>query len=329
MLKEEIIDKKTVEHIWNQYNFGVLKKIVPIATSGNLLIVLQSRDDKKYLLRMSVPAGPRWRSVEDVLSEIELLDYLKTNGFPVVSALVNKESEKIISVDNRNGYLREYIEGAELEKVNINNIKKFGRLLGNLHKLTRNYHSKHKRMVSFNPRKIEDVFKEFKNKILGSSFVQNKKFVKLYEKHFSSLRFESVLPEGMLHEDLGIRHVLWKNNEIVAVIDFDRMYFGKLVWDVGQAIRGWCLLGTHVNSIETRIEKINALLTGYEEIRKITVEEKKCLFDAVKYAFLERSLSFCLRSILVTGDEDDASFAREALFFWIPLLDKEKPFYLK
>jgi len=65
-------------------------------------------------------------------------------------------------------------------------------------------------------------------------------FVIKFEKEISNLSFPKELPQGMIHEDLGKRHVLWQNNKISGILDFDRCYYGKLILDLGQAVRGWC-----------------------------------------------------------------------------------------
>ena len=120
------------------------------------------------------------------------------------------------------------------------------------------------------------------------------------------LNFPNNLPSGAIHEDLGKRHILWQKNKIIAIVDFDRSYYGKLILDLGEACRGWCFID---NWKKWSNKNFQALINGYQNKRKLTQLEKKYLVDAVKFGILERSLAFCLRFIQETKDSEDKEYA--------------------
>jgi homoserine kinase type II len=274
-------------------------------------------------LRLCLPGGPRHRRKEEILAEIELLEYLDFSKFPVILPLADKVCQRLIAIDGYNGYLREMMAAREIEKPSLVQINKFGQLLGRLHNLTENYQGEFRRDHEFNPEHTRLIFKERKEIILAGDLVKKEKFVDDFEQVINGLSFPDELPSGMLHEDLGKRHVLWAGDEIVALIDFDRAYIGKLIWDVGQALRGWAWLEAKSDNLDEALAKSTSLLKGYQVERKLTDLEKNNLADAVKFAFLERAQAFAFRYTEVTQDKIDADFAWENLEE-IGLIEQEK-----
>ncbi len=141
------------------------------------------------------------------------------------------------------------------------------------------------------------------------------------EKELFALSFSEELPQGLIHEDLGRRHVLWQNNKISCILDFDRCYYGQLVLDLGQAIRGWCFIDDWQKWSN---QNLAALLKGYSQKRGLTNLEKEHLFEAVKFGLLERGLSFCLRFIEVSQASSDEEFARQSVFDLLKILSQHK-----
>jgi len=311
MLQKSDFSIERVRDILSRYDIGRIDKIEPLETSGNVSFVIEV-GEKKYFLRLSRSAGPRHRSKEEILAEIELLEYLAFNEFPVILPVANKVCQRLIGVDGYNGYLRAMTTAREIENPNHEQIKKFSRLLGRLHNLTENYQGEFKRKHVFNPEHARLVFSERKGVILAGDLIEKERFVADWEKEANNLSFPDDLPEGMLHEDLAKRHVLWEEDKIVALIDFDRAYIGKLIWDVGQALRGWAWAGEETNMDEVMV-KSKALISGYQTERKLADLEKESLVDALKFAFLERAQAFAFRYTEVTRDVNDADFAWENL----------------
>lgn len=304
MLTKQKIPPIVLKKIFEKFDFGVIKKVKPFATSGNISYIINT-DKKNYLLRLS-PLGFRWRSKQEIEAELEIINYLFINNFPVIQPLTAKNNKQIISWKNHFGYLREFIDAKAKLRPSLKEIEKFGELLGEFHNLIVNYKTKHKRKHIWDLNETKKHFKQDKKIILKSNFKQKKEFIKKFENEISQLNFPENLPSGAIHEDLGKRHILWQKNKIVSIIDFDRSYYGKLILDLGQACRGWCFTN---NWKKWSKDKFYALLNGYQNKRKLTDMEKKYLVDSIKFGILERSLSFCLRFVLTTNDPEDAKYA--------------------
>lgn len=304
MLKKQKIPANALRNILSNFDLGKIKKIEPFATSGNISYIIETNKGK-YFLRLS-PYGIRWRSRKEILAEIELINYLYKNKFPVSASLQSKNGEPVISWQKHYGYVRKIINGREKLNPKIKEVEIFGRALGFLHKLIKNYRTRYKRNHIWNLKQTRKYFEEDKKIILKSKFKNKKEFTDKFKREIYSLNFPDNLPSGTIHEDLGKRHIIWRKNKVIGFIDFDRSYYGKLVLDLGQACRGWCFVN---NWKKWSNENFKALIKGYESQRKLTGLEKKYLIGAIKFGILERGLAFCLRYINVTKDPEDEEYA--------------------
>ncbi|MFA5644555.1 MAG: phosphotransferase [Patescibacteria group bacterium] len=312
MLSKQKLPISVLKKILLDFNLEKIETIESLATSGNIAYIIKTKNNK-YFLRLS-PSGLRFRSKEEITAEIELLDYLADNNFPVARPIINTKGDKIISWQRHYGYLREFVAGKEKINPTVKEIKKFGVLLGELHNLVENYKTKNKRQHIWDPEATEKYF-------LSISKNLDKQFVALFSKVLSALKFSKKLPSGSIHEDLGKRHVLWFNNKIVTVLDFDRFYFAPLVFDLGQAIRGWCFVN---NWREWSQNNFKALISGYQSKRLLNRAEKKDLVDSIIFAVLERSLSFYSRYVYVTKDKEDLDYAWFSLRSIINIINGER-----
>jgi homoserine kinase type II len=312
----EVIPKEELSALLTGFDLGKIKKIRPLSASGNITFKIETAKGN-YFFRLC-PSGPQWRPRNEIQAEIELLAHLKKHHFPVTEPIPNKNGKEIISWKNHHGYLRKFVDGKEKLRPTFQEIKEFGRMFGTFHTLIENYKTPHKRNHRWDLEQTKKYFEEDKKVILKSDFKNKKEFIQNVERELSKLHFPKNLPSGTIHEDLGKRHVLWHQNKIAAVIDFDRSYYGKLILDFGQAARGWCF----ENKWQTwSIENFNALLEGYESKRKLTPLEKKYLRDAIMFAILERSISFSLR-YTKTHNPKDETFAWDSVTKLIPMIKK-------
>lgn len=304
MFNRQKLQPVVLKKLLEKFDLGVIKKIKPLATSGNISYVINT-NKKNYLLRLS-PLGFRWRSKQEIDAELEIINFLFNKNFPVSQPMTTKNGKQIISCKNHFGYLREFIKAKPKLNPTLKEIKQFGELLGLFHNLINNYKTKYKRKHIWDLNETKKNFKQDKKIILKSSFKQKNEFIKKFENEIFKLNFPKNLPVGTIHEDLGKRHVLWQKDKIISIIDFDRSYYGKLILDLGQACRGWCFTK---NWQKWSDNKFRALLNGYQNKRKLTDIEKKYLVDSIKFGILERSLSFYLRFILETNSLADAKYA--------------------
>ncbi len=319
MKRESSISVASVRDVLRRYGLGTGVKIVQASTTGNIGFIITA-EKKKFFLRLC-PTGRRERSADEIYSEISLLKRLARNNFPIVLPLRADDGSEVVSIGEHHGYLRQFIEAKYRNNPSLSDIHELGRTLGRYHRLIESYRPSRPRKHRFDYHTTLRHWHDVKNEVLESEIFSAAKFVEGFEKEMSRLRFPNGLPRGFIHEDLGKRHVLWNGSEIIAIIDFDRAYFGPLILDLGQAIRGWCFVD---DWRRFSIKNVKTLLSGYCSQRSLVSAEKDCLIDSIKFAILERAQSFFLRAVFGDAEEGDIRFAMDCVFRQVPLVEKNR-----
>lgn len=80
------------------------------------------------------------------------------------------------------------------------------------------------------------------------------------------------LPVGLIHGDLFRDNVLWSNEELSSLIDFESASSGPLAYDVMVTLLAWCF-GDRLDHTLAR-----SLIAGYTKVRPLSEEEQAGLF---------------------------------------------------
>jgi homoserine kinase type II len=79
------------------------------------------------------------------------------------------------------------------------------------------------------------------------------------------------LPSGIVHGDLFRDNVLWKNGELVALLDFESAFHGPFVYDVLVTIAAWC----YADAFD--LELARAFASGYQAERMLEARERRAV----------------------------------------------------
>ena len=88
-------------------------------------------------------------------------------------------------------------------------------------------------------------------------------------------------PQGFIHADLHTENIVISKGKIVAVLDFEESCKEAFIYDLGLSILDTCVHKGNIN-----MTRLNALITGYESIRKLTDKEKEYIPQATLFAGL-------------------------------------------
>jgi homoserine kinase type II len=265
---------KDLNQILSLYALGPLKSFEPIGhgiSNSNFKVELP---DKKILLKISDDKGEA-----DLLAEIKLLEFLKSQNFPYsIYPLERPSGEVIYHYKDKVGLIFNFIEGY-IPLPNEETCKKIGESMGKLHKLKpvstlRSYES-----VGYGPKTI---LKYLEQKSCPKDFITAFKeiFPDNLEK-FLSIHFE----EGFIHGDLYYDNTLFVDSGLKAVLDFEQAGLGPFILDLGISISGTCLTEGKIS-----IKLMKSFISGYELNRKLAKEEKTFLNEAVLIGLFSISL---------------------------------------
>ncbi|WXB12760.1 homoserine kinase [Pendulispora albinea] len=94
------------------------------------------------------------------------------------------------------------------------------------------------------------------------------------------------LPKGLVHGDLFRDNILWDEaGAITTLLDFESAFVGTFAFDLMVTILSWCV------GDALRPELARAMVSGYESVRELTLEERDGLYGEACYAALRFSIT--------------------------------------
>lgn len=222
-----------------------------------------NKDGKDIILRF---AHSVHRTFEYVLSELEFIDYLSKSGANVSTVIHNKDDEISFKVNTEN---EEYFTVSAFSKAPGTFIKRemldddffemFGKAVGKLHRLTKDFKPEHVRYQWYEEDYLEIAKRNLPSEV---SFVLEEaskitEKIKSYETDMDSY--------GLIHTDLHFGNMYY-DNEILTFFDFDDLAYKHFISDI--AIIIFYQFAISKDSKEVIEEKANAFLKpflkGYE-----------------------------------------------------------------
>ena len=145
-----------------------------------------------------------------------------------------------------------------------------GRESAKLHDITKNFHFKRENDLSIKSwRKIFDQVKDKCNKI-------HPDLPKLIEGNLLDVEkdWPSNLPSGVIHADLFNDNIFFKNNKFSGFIDFYFSCNDFYAFEIAICFNALCFDGIKEN-LSFNVTKAKKFIDGYNEVRKISDQEKK------------------------------------------------------
>jgi Ser/Thr protein kinase RdoA (MazF antagonist) len=226
---------------------------------------------KKYILRVY---KYNWRSIENIETELTLLNYLKENKISVSFPIKDKQEKFIQTIQAPEGWryavLFSFAEGEQIRKLSIEQSYLLGIETGKIHSLTQ--------IKSFGATAQNyDIENQFEitlttlKPILINHSEQYDYLLQLKDdfiKTFNNVD-KNELTSGICHGDLQAENFHITTDNKFTFFDFDFFGSGYLVYDIGVFM--WY---DHKNKTP---EIINSFLKGYQTQRKLTAMEIKLI----------------------------------------------------
>jgi homoserine kinase type II len=167
--------------------------------------------------------------------------------------------------------LKPYITGQVIKDLDESMVSQAGAALARLHKIPVPDYlpDSHTYEVKTLPR----VMKEGTDQTYGNWLGQRTRFIRQ--------NLSPGLPLGLVHGDLFYDNVLFEDGKFKAILDFEDIFQAYKVFDLGMAAVGLCSESTII-----ALNKVRALVNGYQEIRLLEEVEKESLQIFIEYAAL-------------------------------------------
>lgn len=236
-----------------------------------------------------------WRTINDIKSEIQLVDFLKEQGISVSNSISSELGEKILSINAPEGIryvvLFESAKGIYQGKnINENKSEKFGELVGKIHKASDKLPKIDRFSLDF-----DHLYYEPLSRI--KSCLTNRKNDYEYLENIGELILKEIeLLVGnssgfkICHGDLHTANVFFDENDNPCLFDFDCFGYSWRSYDLGIFL--WDCLLMNPDWTEENKKHILSLwesfLKGYKRENKLSSNEIKAaqMFVPIRYIFL-------------------------------------------
>jgi len=271
-----------VQDILNIYSLGEVKEITPlsygISNSNFKVLVVKNSQSKPFLLKISND-----KNKNELNGEQEILRVLEEVGFPLsISPLKALEQNTIFSYKEYIGAIYPFVEGIT-PKPESETCYQIGKALGKLHSLKKesfsNYKIREHKTIGF---ELPFISNFIQKEDCPSQFKEY--FLDIFPKGIDSLINEP-FEEGIMHGDLYYDNTLFKNKNLITLLDFEQAGLGPLILDLGISISGTSLSDGEISS--SLVEKF---IEGYEKERPLSKIEKSSLNSFILLGLFSISL---------------------------------------
>ncbi|MCF7859022.1 MAG: homoserine kinase [Candidatus Cloacimonetes bacterium] len=275
------------------YNIGTLVSFIKMKHGfGNLNYRVQTTKGT-YLLRYNIQ-----KDISLIEYEVSILLELKQINFPTAYPIKMKNGEYIL---DDLIVLYEFIDGY-IPKLNVNTVKEIAKAAASLNSFTRWSEFERKNIMNLND--CIDLIRKFSNAkykypLLFRDFIKQIEFIK--NKLFASL------PRGLIHADLFPDNVVFRNDKLVAILDFEDMCTDNLIFEVGMAINGFCFINNELDQY-----LMNTFLKNYSKVRPLTKKEIELLPVYIHWTALGM-VSWHLKRLIGHKNDRQLTRARELM----------------
>lgn len=263
--------------IVEEYALGEFWDFKPFSNGAGQTTLLLETSNGKSVLRYYDN-----RSAEHVRCEVQLLNFLRSAHYPVPSVVQTRCGSFIAEHNGKPYIILEFIDAAPGRDPNQafdqREAAAVVRKVAELHHLTQNQRpvAYCRNREVYDPAYCWHQFQRKHHRLLGTG---NGKWFKYELDH---LEFPAPLAHGICHADLNYGNFLFRDGNVVAVLDFDMSFWTYLIYDIGSLIYWWTMppQGTF------RHDDAMYMVTEYSRWRGITAQERRHIYDALKLIIL-------------------------------------------
>jgi homoserine kinase type II len=265
------ISPEQVQSILKLYGLPQLLSMLPMSSgisNSNYRIDLQN--NKSVLLKISND-----KNFHQLEEEQSILHKLKEIDHPLsLAPLQTLDGRFVYQFENFHGVIFPFVHG-EIKKPNLQVCFQIGEALAKLHLYGKKIDLdtiRHHGQVGFDHNHLE-AKSEVIQYITG-----------LYEEccdllpNVSSAFFQLLNQKtGLIHGDLYYDNVLFQNDKVLTLLDFEQAGVGPLLLDIGISISGTCL--NQQKELDRQL--IQSYLQGYQNVAPLNDDELKYIDDSI------------------------------------------------
>jgi Ser/Thr protein kinase RdoA (MazF antagonist) len=183
----------------------------------------------------------------------------------------------------------EYIDGEHVDHLSHEQQQQVIQTAARLQVITKGYKPRWRRFRWNYDRELCWHLAQAETQKIGTPNAQAK--LEWFEQTLANLKLPPALPKGICHCDYDLSNLLFRENELVALVDFDDANYTYLTFDLVNLIDGWAwpfqgpFDPTHARQI----------VQTYSQVRPLSTLEKHYLFDVHQLQILFDGIWFYAR----------------------------------
>ncbi len=262
------LDEGKINFILSNYELGNVKNFEGIKEGIENTNYSVETDKGKYILTIY----EKRVNSKDLPFFSRLMLGLSNKNFICPKPISNKNNEYISNFENKKLMIVSYLEGRSKKNLSPPYCKIIGRESAKLHQITKNFNFKRENNLSVKSwRKIFDQVKDKCSQIHPDLPV-------LIEGNLNDVEkdWPNSLPNGIIHADLFNDNIFFKKNKFSGFIDFYFSCNDFYAFEIAICFNALCFEGIKEN-LSFNVTKAKKFMEGYNEIRKISDDEKKSI----------------------------------------------------
>jgi homoserine kinase type II len=280
-----------VREISREFRAGKVRSFEPMEGGSANSSYTVCTDKGKYVLSVCDE-----KSSGEIQNLVELLCYLDNNYYPTTKIVKAANGDYVIRHRDKPIILKEFIEGEVCKHLNPNMLIQTGEAIARLHKIPPpSYLSK---TFPYGTESFSDV----------TSGNLNSKYIEWLKekKKYICAHLSPHLPKGLVHGDIFYDNMLFRNQKLAAIIDFEEASDYYKIFDLGM-----CIVGTCTENRAVSLEKAKYLVEGYQSEKKMEKIERESLQVFTEYGAVATSFWRFRQFNMRNHDSDKAGSYQE------------------
>ena len=241
--------------------------------------VFEVKADNKYIFIL-IDEELSEEKEKQLSRQFSLLNYLDSEGFPydTPAPIQTNKGENYTTWKNRYCWLYEKIPGTIKEEKIRENVCSLGKALSIYHEHVKGFRD----IDTYSFEQLESIKEELNTQKKDGSEIEDvfsffiQEVSELESMNFG-VRFEEVGDVIVTHGDFTLQNVIFDDDKITGIIDFDNIRVNPKIGDISWSIMGTCFDGNSFNS-----ERATTFLKEYLKSQDLSNEEKSLLKPSIK-----------------------------------------------
>ena len=257
-------DLSTINKQYKTKKFVSFKGIKKGIENTNYLL---NSKNEKYILTIF----EKRVSKKEIPFFMKLMDQLSNSKINCPKPLRNFKKNYLFKLKNKTACIVSFLKGKDKKILNLKNCYDIGKMVAEMHSSTKKI--KLYRKNSMGIPNLNSLFNSIKFK--SKKFTNIEKFLKT---NFIDIKkkWPKKLPKGIIHGDLFIDNIFFKNNKLSGIIDFYFAANDYYMYEIAICVNALCF-DKRKNKFVLNKRKVKNLIKGYESIKKISIKEKNSL----------------------------------------------------